>query len=425
MLLTLKPHQVKTVEYGLKNPYSIFALGMRTGKSVVTLDLHEKLEAKTLIICPAYLSLNWKNEIIKCLGPKTKFLIITKGKEIPKSIPDVDIIVISYALAQKAEHLFAWAKIVALDEAHHLKSTQAKRTQFIHKAVFENSVKHLYCLTGTPIRNRVKEYYSLIALMNYDPRVNKSDFLNKYTNEIDFANRFSFPRTYQLNIGYRVVTITNWTGIRNEEELKGYLKGKYIRFSTEDVIPANSVDYADVLVSETEDEGLLEEFKKYFEEVKLRASIESSFKLAAAVKKVPFTINYVEDILEEGHQVVIFSDQVEPAEKIADHFKTTAISGKIPQAVRQRIKDKFVSGESRVLVATIKSYSEGVDLSVANHLVFNDLPFVPGELNQAEMRVQGYNQKKPVTIHRILGSPQDKTILKMLTTKSEVIKAVT
>jgi len=424
MLLKLKPHQIETLKYGVANPYSIFALGMRTGKSVVTLALHEKLKQNTLVVCPAYLSLNWEKEVTKCLGKKVKPYVITKGSQIEKApLNKTDLIIISYNLAMKADRLFEWADTVALDEAHNLKSMEAKRTQAIHRLVYEYSIKNLYCLTGTPIRNRVKEYYSLIALMNYSPQLKSSPFLDRFPTDIDFANYFSYPRTFYLEVGHRTIPITNWTGIKNTEELRGYLKGKYIRFSTEEVIPSNQVDYADILIQEKADEGLLADFQKYFEDEEV-SSVRSEFKLLAAIEKTKFTIKYIEGLLEEVDQVVVYSDHVEPARIIAEHFETTAIDGGVPQRIRDNIKARFIEGKTKVIVATIKSFSEGIDLSVANNLVYNDYSWVPGELAQADMRVQGYNQTKPVTIHRILGSPQDEAILRTIDAKKSVISKI-
>jgi DNA repair protein RAD16 len=61
-------------------------------------------------------------------------------------------------------HSFCWWRIV-LDEAHFIKS---RTSQTAHSA-FALSGIHRWCLSGTPLQNRVGELYSLIRFMRLDP----------------------------------------------------------------------------------------------------------------------------------------------------------------------------------------------------------------------------------------------------------------
>ena len=52
-----------------------------------------------------------------------------------------------------------------LDEAHNIK----ERATNTAKATFELKAKYKWCLSGTPLQNRVGELYSLIRFLGGDP----------------------------------------------------------------------------------------------------------------------------------------------------------------------------------------------------------------------------------------------------------------
>lgn len=393
-----------------------------THNTRVAIELREKLGGNCLIICPSYLVANWVNEIRMWAGPVPVVTAIKKGKDI-YDIFDSDYVVVSYDLAQKAENFFEWASMVILDESHLLKSMKAKRTEFVHRCVYENSIQRLHLLTGTPIKNRVAELYSLLALCNYSPHTPDSQFLNKFTNEIDFADTFSYRQEYTIEVGYRYVTILKWSGLKNVEELKTHLAGKYFRVKSEDVLDLPPVVFKNVLLNPEPDNKLLEAFKEYMATESNR--IDPTVKAVAALEKTPATIKYVENLLEEVDCVLVYTDHVLASETLAKGLGTVALNGNMPSHKRMEVVNKFQSGEGRVLVATIGALSTGVTLTRANHLVINDSPWVPGDLKQTIYRIQRIGQEKHCFVHRIHSSPVDEYIDEVLASKQDTIDKAT
>lgn len=427
----LREHQVKAVAYADENPYCILALDPRLGKSRCGIEIQQKYKMKCLVICPSYLVDNWAIEIRKWVdNPKIK--AIHAGKDI-KPV-DADYIIISYTLAQKAEEYFEWADMVILDEAPAIKSMSTKRSQFIHRVIYENSIKRVILMTGTPIKNRVQEFYSLLALTFYNPNVADGRFLDLYPDEITFADQFSFSESYEIEINNKFVTINKWSGIRNTKELKEWLVGRYIRIRDTDVLDMPEVSTKDVLISEIADPKLLDAFYKGFADESEKwemtrkertGSVMPEHKAAAALKKVKFTIDYAKDLLEQVDCVLIYSDHIDAATVIANEFDVQPITGLVPAVKRGKMADKFQAGEGRVLVATIGSLKEGKDLYRANHLIFNDLCWVPGDLKQVVNRIRVVGKKTKCTIHRIFGSPQDEYIGNTLDEKIDTIEKAT
>jgi len=419
----LREYQSRAISYGLENPYSILALDPGLGKSRCAIEIRDKLKLNCLVVCPGYLVLNWEKEIRKWSKKSVSITKFKAGKELYE-VCDTDYVLISYDLVQKADHLFEWADMVVLDEAPAIKSMEAKRTTFMHKNIFENSLQRVLLLTGTPIKNRVKEFYSLLALCHYDPHIADSRFLELFPSEIDFADHFSYREEYTLEINQKWVTILKWSGLKNIEELKQYLLGHYIRIKSADVLDLPPITYKSLVISETPDIALLDNFRSHFE-AEGNDSVNPTAKAEAALKKVPFTVKYARDLLEEADCVLIYSDHVASTEAIAKEFGVKPITGKVSSNTRSQMADAFQAGEGSVLVCTIGSMKEGKDLFRSHNIIFNDMPWVPGDLKQVIHRIQRIGQTSPCLVHRIIGSPQDEYIMDVIQSKIETIERAT
>ncbi len=417
----LYEHQKLAVSHGLEYAYDILALDPGLGKSRCAIEIRDKLKLNCLVVAPGYLVPNWVKELK--MWTDSNFTAFTSGKQIYEPC-DTDFVIISYDLVQKAEHLFEWADMLVLDEAPNIKSMKANRTQFIHKNIYENSLSRVLLLTGTPLKNRVQEFYSLLAVTFYNPNAADSRFLDLYPSEIDFADHFSYREEYTMEINKKFVTITKWNGLKNTHELKEWLKDRYLRIKSEDVLDLPPITYKSVLISETPDHALLDAFNNHFLG-EGSDSVNPTAKAEAALKKAPFTIKYAKDLLDNVDCVLIYTDHVLAAEEIAKAFNVKAITGKVPSVVRSQMADDFQAGQGQVLVATVGSMKEGKDLFRSNHIIFNDLPWVPGDIKQVIYRIQRIGQKSKCTIHRMLGSPQDSYIIEALDLKMQTIDRAT
>ena len=440
------PKQRLVYDYGMKHPYSIWAMDPRLGKSLVGISVQQALRNRCLVICPGYLVSNWAKEIRKWSRPGTTFSAFKEGKRI--FFPaDNDFVVVSYNLVQKAPYLFEWCQMILIDEAHHLANMSTNRSQFIHKQIYENMVPRVHELSGTIIKNRVREFYSPLALMHYDPNgiqledakdsfmvknapkvLAKKTFLDRFTDEVEFADHFSYREEYNVEVTTKkgqvfFMPVAKWRGLRRVDELKLHLKDHYIRVKADekDLPP---LSWKTILVSDNPNKALLKAFDDHFQQDGA-SSVRPDIKVEAAMKKVPFTIEYAEDLLTSVECVLIYSDHVAPIEAIAKHFGVTAITGKVPASKRAEIADAFQSGRGSVLCATIGALKEGRDLFRAKDIVLNDPAWVPGDLKQMANRIRGLGQKGARTVHEIFGSPQDEKISDALKEKMEVIEAAT
>jgi SNF2 family DNA or RNA helicase len=424
----LDPYQRTTVDFAKKAHYAILALEQGLGKGLCSYMVAHETNGPLLLICPAYASIKLKNEYKKFF-PNKIVTHFAKRKDLYK-VWDSDIVIISYSLLKDSEFLFEWIAenegTVAFDEAQYLKNTDAGRTDYAHKYIYENSLGRVLFLTGTPIENRVYEFYSMIAMCNYDPRIEKSEFLDTFPTYVDFANHFSYLKEVDVRVktkkgGFKEVKIKQWHGLKNVEELHKWLKPHYIRFELKDVLDLAEPIHIEVPVMYEDNPALMEAFENFTKTGEL-TGIGSEVKVAAAMATAPFTAQYALDLLDQGLKTIVYTDHPDAAKIIADKLGVKYIDGTMPMELRQKIADQFQAGEIDRIVATMGSFSTCIDLYNGQDTVFNDLPFKPSTLDQSMSRTRRRGQLKVCRYHYIYGTVQGEKIRAKLSEKREVIK---
>lgn len=420
----LAPHQKTAVKFGLNRPYCILALKQGLGKTLVALDIANRSSSKVLVICPSYLIPNWEEEIRKFF-PEKIISVFDSAKKFYK-VFDTDIVLVSYDLSGRFKYLFEWCDIIIMDEAHYIKDMETRRSENVHREVYEGAPKRMLLLTGTPIQNAVHEFYSLIALCYYHPSWGEEPpFLNKYPDFTTFADHFSkrieFHRdVYSKGGQHSRVKCVKWEGLKNKEELKSWLKPIYLRMN-DDVLDLPPLVFVPVYASRRSDPELWEAFINFNKD---NSSTKSDIKAKVANEAAKFTIDYVRDLAETEDKIIIYTAHVDAAHTIAKALRVTPITGQMTPKKRKEIAGNFTHGTNRYLVATY-AFSTGVTLIQSNNIVINDPPWVPGILEQAYYRIKRIGQTKTCYIHQIYTSIQTQKIYDSLAKKIETIKEAT
>jgi SWI/SNF-related matrix-associated actin-dependent regulator 1 of chromatin subfamily A len=400
--------QRKGVEYMLKHKQVILGDEMGLGKSLQAATAAEWADLPWLVICPSYLKQNWEEEMAH-----------------HKILTDKLLAIVSYSSLSKHEKLFSQARTLIFDEAHYLKNMKAKRTQYAQIYAQKYKAENIFLLSGTPIKNRVSEFYSLLRLLGYGDAPNGRNVFRDFPNEYKFNSTFTnkHVRKIDLKTG-RTLQKVEWRGIRNKEGLKSYLKEKYKRRMADKVL-----DLPDLMENVVYAGDMNEELSRELSEDWDAKKSISTTKLRTAKIKAEFTADYAQDLHKQEEPFVIFTYHPDVAELLegyllSGNIETNVISGSTPADQRSQIVKSFQDGKLDGLILTIGAGSTGFTLTRARHLIFNDLSWVPGDNNQAKKRIHRISQKRRCFIHYIVAGKVDQMIINTLREKEKIIKEI-
>ena len=417
---TLYDFQTEAVKYILERCYCILAYDAGVGKTPITIATSLNVTGTTLVVVPAFLKVNWLSEYNK-FTPTLDVIIVNKVSDIRKC----DVMVVSYSMIKKLLHdLIKIAfNFIALDEVHYIKNLSSLRTKAIHNLISSTQPEYCVGLSATPIKNRVSEFYSLFKICSYVKfPTNGLSVMSKFRTLFSFATYFSNP--IEMNIGGR--KITKFEGHRNVGELKELMANKYKRKKISECVTLPKLSYKEVLVKDTSAEKSL---AQAWEDYGAESTVFPVAKAVNALSKAKYTSEYVLELLESVDSVVVFSDHVKAVEEItnlltAKRVKVVGITGQTVVNKRAEYVKQFQEKKIQVLVATIGALKEGVTLTATNHLIFNDISWVPADNFQAERRIYRISQTLPCLVHFILSGKIDKHIVKTLQKKQATIEEV-
>ena len=428
----LYPHQVEGVAFLMGRRRAILADDMGLGKTrqAIVAVTHEATQGPYLVVCPASVKRNWGREI-GFVCPYPDICIVGPG-----DMPDSEWkgwVIINYDLLKRHKEaltLFPWQAII-FDEAHYLKNHRSQRSRLGRSLVEECPGKPLvYCLTGTPMMNRPRDLFVLLQVVGHSMGRSFIAYAKRYCDA--FQNEYGW--------------VTD--GASNLKELALELQGVLLRRAKEDVLelPPKLRTWLDVDVppntaqKETEEalaillqgqrrerDGVSGETPAGNDRGRLLAKLTTARrKLAEA--KASTTIEYVQNVLDQGEKILVFSCFDAPLQKIHERFEdcSVIVTGATPVDSRQALVDRFQEDEgTRVFVANILAGGVGLNLTAASQIVFNDLDWVPANHWQAEDRAYRIGQQSRVqAAYMVAARTIDEFVERVLQAKAALVSAV-
>jgi len=418
-------HQKEAIEKLSGSRRFILADDMGLGKTTCTIIAALETGAKKiLIICPASLKINWQREIENY---SDRPVYISEGK---KFSTESDFVIVNYDILknfhdtkEKDNSLLNQSNfdLVILDEAHMISNPQAQRTKIINH--FVKNIKRVWLLTGTPMTSRPMNYYNLLNIIESPVAQNWMAYAIRYC------------QGYQFMAGRRKVW--NVTGASNLEELRDRTSKQILRRLKEDVLdlPDKIISPVYLRLKSKEYEELMGEYYAWYDKNPDEASsLTVQFSKLMKVRKVisnektKQTIEIVENIIEQGKKVIVFTNFTESLQTIYQHFGKQAVylDGSCSKPHRQKAVDEFQDNEKiKVFVGNIKAAGVGLTLTSAEVVIMNDLSFVPAEHSQAEDRAYRYGQKNNVLVYYPLyENTIEGAIYDILNRKKQIIRTV-
>lgn len=363
------------------------------GKTVQAAVFANCLDIRTtLILCPTSVVLNWVNELKIWRTAKQEFYPLLKSSQIKKfsewfsSVGPYKTVILSYDMAKKALVKEALCKVhwdlLIMDEAHKLKGRKTQRTQAALNDFWPRSTYKL-ALSGTPITDSVIDAYPIFSHM-------LPEFLGDF---YEFANTFSNAEITPWG--------DKWYGIKNADTLKKLIrKHFFIRYTKDEVMPELPPKvFTKILlpseylykVPETEIEVMKESVKAAVKAIEggstppIPTSI-AGIRKEQAIKKLPAQIDFIENILEQGLPLVVFTYHKDVLGAIVKHFyeyEPATISGESTARARELSISRFQDGGTNLFVGQIIAAGVGITLTRASHIVFAELSWSPTDISQA------------------------------------------
>jgi len=420
-------HQKIAIEKLAGSKRFILADDMGLGKTTSTIIAALETGAKKiLIVCPASLKINWQREIANY---SDRPVFIAEGK---KFSTEDDFVIVNYDILKnfhdsdpkkKDESLLLKSgfDLVILDEAHMISNVQAQRTKIINS--FAKKIDRVWLLTGTPMTSRPMNYYNLLNLIESSVAQNWKAYAIRYC------------QGFQFTAGKRKVW--NVSGASNLEELRDRTSKQILRRLKEDVLdlPDKIITPVYLRLKSKEYEDLMGEYFDWYdknpdESSSLTVQFSKLMKVRKVIanEKTKQTIEFAENIIDQGKKVIIFTNFTDTLQTIYQHFGKQAVylDGSCSNAIRQQAVDQFQNDDKvKVFVGNLKAAGVGLTLTSAEAVIMNDLSFVPAEHAQAEDRAYRYGQKSNVLVYYpLFENTIEGAIYDILNRKKEIIRTV-
>ncbi|OQY38581.1 MAG: hypothetical protein B6226_03460 [Candidatus Cloacimonetes bacterium 4572_65] len=416
---------------------SIIADDMGLGKTiqVITLLLKDKemnRKHPALIVVPTSLIFNWEREFQK-FAPSMNIGVFHGTK---RTMPvGKDVVLTSYGVIRRDLDKLNrenWHYII-LDEAQNIKNHKTQQTRYIKQ--LQGVIR--IAMTGTPVENRLSEYWSIMDFLN-------SGLLGTPTS---FQTEFAIPieRERNRDVLEQFLKITGPFILRRVKTDKSIIKdlpdkimiNQYCSLTPKQEKLYNNVVHN--IIDDIENNYKGSTFQRKGSIFNLIIALKQvcnhpanylknddhSYKISG---KATMLVNLLEQILENNEKCLIFTQYKEMGfiiqSIIREHFKMDSLflHGGLSRKKRDTIVQDFQNNnKDKIFILSLKAGGTGLNLTRASHVIHYDLWWNPAVENQATDRAYRIGQNKNVNVHRFIttGTFEEK-IDRMLESKKEL-----
>lgn len=322
---------------------------------------------------------------------------------------------------------------VIADEAHRAKNPEAQQTKGLWK--FEAPIQ--LALSGTPVQNHPGDLWSLLRWIRPE-QFSRANAGGGY-----WAFHHTYVDDYAGYKGHRVIT-----GVKNPDGLRFLLADKLVRHLKKDVLKSLpdklppihvEVDMTPVqkTLYKTAENKMWLEIDEAIEKGEVDPTSVATAVRDGDAKKLQYLIpngvarmtrlrqirsspailggedssgpmDAVMEIIKDADpekKFVVFTWYRETADLLVARLNrqkppisAEAYHGGVPMGdARKEMEERFQQGDLRIIVGTIETMGESIDLYAADTAIFLERGWVPGKNNQALDRLHRHGQKNVVT----------------------------
>lgn len=421
---TLRPYQERGYQWLYNNSKvgfgSIIADDMGLGKTiqVISLLLQFKHEGrfdkrKALVIVPTTLITNWQKEIERFAPELIPYIYHGAKREFKTD--NCDLVITSYGMLRSDASKFQKVKweVLAIDEAQNIKNPGTEQTKAVKKLKADVKI----AMSGTPVENRLSEYWSLFDFVNKGYLGSAKYFKKAFASPIENDNN-----KIQLERFKKITNPFILRRLKSDKSIISDLPEKiehdcYIQLSKEQTaLYQNVVNTMLKSLNDTEENSIERKglVLKMLTALKQICNHPSQFLKKEDDRvdlsgKTEMLLQLLRSIYENDEKVLIFTQYKEMGQILArileNAFDTEPLflHGGVARKKRDEMVEEFQNKKHvKIFILSIKAGGTGLNLTAANHVIHYDLWWNPAVEAQATDRAFRIGQKKNVLVHRLI-----------------------
>jgi len=407
----LLPYQLDGIAFAAGAGRAVLADDMGLGKTIQAIGVSELLVreagiSKVLVICPASVKSQWRNEIRRFCDRDCQLIVGSIASRGAQYANDCFFTVCNYEQVLRdilSIERVNWDLII-LDEGQRIKNWEAKTSRVIKGL----RSRFALVLSGTPLENRLDELYSVVQFID-DRRLGPAFRFYNHHRVVDEKGKV---------LGYK-----------NLAELREKLQPVLLRRTRQSVsqqLPPRTNEI--IRITPTQEQIDLHRShmrlvnritrKKFLTEMDLlrlqkhllmcRMSANSTFLVDKEAPGYSSKLEELDDLFdrlfsEENRKVLLFSEWTTMLDLIEPllgkrGLPFVRLDGSVPQKLRQGLVHEFQSNPGCRLFLTTNAGSTGLNLQAANTVINVDLPWNPAVLEQRIARAYRMGQEQPVQV---------------------------
>ncbi|HLL96236.1 MAG TPA: DEAD/DEAH box helicase [Spirosoma sp.] len=420
----LRPYQQRGYDWLVKNTAlgmgSLLADDMGLGKTLQIIALLLKFrhdggfkKQKGLVVMPTTLLTNWQKEIARFAPELQARVYHGSGRRLPATSHAYDLLLTTYGVVRSDLETLkktTWA-VVIIDEAQNIKNADTEQT----KAVKSLKSPVRIALSGTPVENRLSEFWSIMDF------VNKGYLggLTKFNEE--FGKPIQQERDHQKLEQFRRVTSPFLLRrVKTDKSIISDLPDKIENNQFCALTPDQAALY----------QSVVQESLRAIEDKDGIARRGLVLKLMTALKqignhphqylkkgnasptlsgKATLLLNLLETIYANHEKVLIFTQYREMGELLQQFIQQAFgqqplfLHGGTSRPQRDEMVEQFQRNRSdHTFILSLKAGGTGLNLTQANHVIHYDLWWNPAVESQATDRAFRIGQTKNVLVYRLM-----------------------
>lgn len=425
---TLRPYQKRGYEWMYQNMRlgfgSILADDMGLGKTLQVITLLQKLKddgqlerQRAIVVAPTGLLANWQAELQRFAPTLSVFVYHGQRRNLKEF--DADILLTSYGLVRSDIDQLKKLKwtVSVIDEAQNIKNSSTAQSKAVRSLKADTHI----AMSGTPVENRLSEYWSIMDFANKGYLGTIKSFNEDYARPIQQEGDTACAERFR-----RITAPMMMRRLKTDKNIINDLPEKIEQDEFAMLTPQQAAIYKQVLDESMkviegmdEDDGT-QLFKRQGLILQMMLALKQICNHPAQYLKngetdpvlsgkTEMLLDLVSSINDAGEKAIIFTQFKEMGDMLVK-FITDAtgvepmfLHGGCTIKQRKEMVDRFQNARAdKFFILSLKAAGTGLNLTAATHVIHYDLWWNPAVEAQATDRAYRIGQHQNVMVHRFI-----------------------